>query len=134
MTAQTSTYGMDYLNHAQPKDVLVWIRMNVDILPDVGSKISKLFNHKGTLTIPCHQFAASVVVRFEGLLDPMDQQLFTHIAFDCDGVIFLIQNEAWDSPQYNCSINPFHGMTMPDGSPRTSCTREEFDEWKKELE
>ena len=37
MTAQKATYGMDYLNHAQPKDVLVWIRMNTDILPNVGS-------------------------------------------------------------------------------------------------
>ena len=132
MTSQTATYGMDYLRHADVKDVLMWIRMNVDILPDVGSKISKLFNHNGTLTIPCHQFAASVIGRLMGLQLPLGQE-YIKFFYQNGRLILIADMEGWNS-YMNLPINPFHGMTMPDGSPRTSCTREEFDEWKKDLE
>jgi hypothetical protein len=131
MTAQTATYGMDYLNHAQPKDVLVWIRMNVDILPDVGSKISKLFNHNGTLTIPCHQFAASVIGRHIESCVWIDSEFAEAKYIDDDVVLILVSR---DNAVYyiNCPINPFTGLLNPDGTQRTRATREEIEQWKKE--
>lgn len=149
MTAQTASYGMDYLNHAQPKDVLRWI-VSDSLFEDTddnwkygktliaNTSMGILFRNE-PLTIPCHQFAASVIGRLmqyipagEGFYELAN--IFSYTEFTR---VFRVAYEDADEKFEgfaNCPINPFHGMTMPDGSPRTSCTREEFEAWSKELD
>lgn len=133
MTAQTATYEMDYLNHAQPKDVLRWIRHKKSLIM-VGARINGLLDRGSELTIPCHQFAASVIGRLKSQLSAD----YIEFVYDGDALCFVADYDliGWKTYGWktyiSLPINPFHGMTMPDGSPRTSCTREELEEWKKE--
>ena len=132
MTAQTATYGMDYLNHAQPKDVLRCMWNNSTPFMSLGRMIVDI-KHDVGLTIPCHQFAASVIGRLaDCILFGNERSEWESFEFVQDVWCFYSANSG--DIVTNLPINPFHGMTMPDGSPRTSCTREEFDEWKKDLE
>ena len=137
MTAQTATYGMDYLNHAQTKDALRWIRKNaLNDLYEVGELSHNLTRGFTSIITPCHQFAASVIGRLYELLDYRSKTKLSSIEYhkgDYHSDIFFSCEDGIGEIFY-LHINPFHGMTMPDGSPRTSCTREEFEEWKKELD
>ena len=132
MTAQTAEYGIDYLNHAQPKDVMRWIYENFDsiLMRDAFMLNAHLPSNK--LTIPCHQFAASVIGRYVYHLSSTIFSGWKNIVYEHNYLKILTYNgkSKWEY----LPINPFHGMTMPDGSPRTSCTREEFEAWRKELE
>lgn len=140
MTAQTAEYGMDYLNHAQPKDVLRWIKNNSDSSELVFYHIICLINSQTTLTIPCHQFAASVVGR---LLDShyFDEDVILEKIIYVDALQSYVEffyshkREAKYKPSSDvsiCPINPFTGMLNPNGTQRTSATREEIEQWRKE--
>ena len=134
MTAQKASYGIDYLNHAQPKDVMRWIYENFDsiLMRDAFMLNAHLPSNK--LTIPCHQFAASVVGRLEACVRKFHNFPIELFSYDVERNELNILFEEDYLYTFSLPINPFHDMTMPDGSPRTSCTREEFEAWRKELE
>ena len=148
MTAQKASYGMDYLNHAQPKDVLRWIVSGGEplinfnfgcvyqscIKPKTFIVIRQLQKGYLGLTIPCHQFAASVVGRLEACVRKFHNFPIELFSYDVERNELNILFEEDYLYTFSLPINPFHGMKMPDGSPRTSCTREEFEEWSKELD
>ena len=138
MTAQTATYGMDYLNHAQPKDVLKWIDHTSLSCFNSGKKLHMLRRFSGeTLTIPCRQFAASVIGRFEDCLCGYEKSKSVFIEWTTNKFeqpILKLHRVNFCETDFYLPINPFHCMTMPDGSPRTSCTSKELEEWRKELE
>lgn len=140
MPPTTQSYGIEKLRWCRLDDVLRWIRSNALNDPyDVGELSKNLARHFTNLIIQPHHFAASVVSRVvESCFNIIEGEYIQGIDYNQQSqcivvrtLIYGVSNGLYDN---KLPINPFEGMTNADGTPRTSCTREELEQWLKEME
>lgn len=90
-----------------------------------------------TIDIPIKSYAASVVERFaenvkyltfDRIINACYNPSTKHIILESVG----IGQKANQSFTFYCPINPFTGLLNPDGTQRTSATREEIEQWRME--
>lgn len=96
-----------------------------------GSLVLHMY-HGAPVELPIRSYAAAVVEHNKNTQEVVDLVKYNS---QFNTLSFYKKNlkiGGWDtlSTMYH-TTNPFQGLTNPDGTQRTSCTREELDAWKR---
>lgn len=135
----TQSYGIEKLDYCKLSHVLRWIIRNGCGYAEIGIDVEDVLVCNKQLQIQPHHFAASVVSRVvESCFNIIEGEYIQGIDYNQQSqcivvrtLIYGVSNGLYDN---KLPINPFEGMTNADGTPRTSCTREELEQWLKEME
>jgi len=129
----TRPYTMESLNLCVPSDVIRWVVRMLAVGDRIYLKdIKPALVDVGLHVNPAHFAASSLCKYFDDTIDfcvYMDKS--ERIAFGMLDANYIDNIDIVFSAYLNG--NPFEGLTMPDGAPRTSATRDEIEAWLKEM-
>lgn len=139
--AEDATYGVEEFAHARAADVLKWYYEQTLPAMERGFTLSDFAPRGSLLSIPCHEFAASVILKFfDSIIRDFKTADLISVHFNENGKTlsfkFHGKNSYSDSvyEAFNCPVNPFmHMQQSADGLARVYCTAEELFAWGKEL-
>ena len=133
MTHPTRAYTLAELDMLPPSVVIEWMKKCSKSVFDLGVLAFELSHDNDPLTMPIRSYAAAVVERFSYMADFSSSRSkylpkWDRVEYDGERLDFKYNGGGYLFP---FPTNPFQGLTSPDGSQRTSCTREELEQWKR---
>jgi len=129
---KTRAYTLAELDLLPPSVVMRLIKKYSPFMVDIGDMAYALLQETDQLTIPCHAYIVAVVEHNKNTNEVIDlvkyNPQFETLSFYKKHPVF----NGWDTlhTMFN-TTNPFLGLTNPDGTQRTSCTRDELEAWKR---